>query len=74
MNGKLITGDLKDNTMTFELDEPITLRAGEYVILSKEDHKQQIKDAFKYGRYEENKNGFLNGMTAEKYYETLKTK
>lgn len=33
MKGKLITGDLQENTMTFEMNEPVQLKAGEYRIL-----------------------------------------
>lgn len=31
--GYLVTGDLKENTLTVEMDEPITIRAGEYAVI-----------------------------------------
>ena len=34
---ELVTGDFSENTMTFEIKGEMTLKAGEYVILTKEE-------------------------------------
>lgn len=31
--GSLLLGDLKQNTMTFEMDEPVVLQSGNYAIV-----------------------------------------
>ena len=35
INGISQTGDLKNNTWTFKMNEPMTLRAGEFTIIEK---------------------------------------
>ncbi|MFC5046317.1 hypothetical protein ACFSTE_13230 [Aquimarina hainanensis] len=37
---ELISGDFEDNTMTFEVKGEMTLRPGNYVILSEEEYKK----------------------------------
>ena len=44
MKGKLITGDIKENTMTFEMEDEVVLKAGEYYILTKEEYNRIIKN------------------------------
>ena len=35
----LISGDFEDNTMTFEIEGDMILKAGKYIILTEEEHK-----------------------------------
>jgi hypothetical protein len=44
--GTIVSGDLEENTVTIEMDKPIILKAGEYVVIPIEEFKQQIIDAF----------------------------
>lgn len=37
---ELITGDLEDNTMTFEVKGEMILKAGTYIILSKKEYNE----------------------------------
>jgi len=43
MKAEVITGDLKENTMTFEIQGKMILKAGEYVILTKEEYEELEK-------------------------------
>ncbi len=43
--GTIVSGDLEENTVTIEMDKPIILKAGEYVVIPIEEFKQQIIDA-----------------------------
>lgn len=36
---ELISGDFEDNTMTFEIEGDMILKAGKYVIMTEEEHK-----------------------------------
>ena len=38
MNAELITGDLKLNTMTFEIQGEMVLKAGNYVVLTEKEY------------------------------------
>ena len=44
--GTIVSGDLEENTVTIEMDKPIILKAGEYVVIPIEEFKQQIIDAY----------------------------
>jgi hypothetical protein len=44
--GTIVSGDLEENTVTIEMDKPIILKAGEYVVIPIEEFKQQIVKAF----------------------------
>jgi hypothetical protein len=44
--GTIVSGDLEENTLTIEMDKPIILKAGEYVVIPIEEFKQHIIDAF----------------------------
>jgi len=37
--GKLITGDLEENTMTFQFDDYMVLQKGEYAIVPIEEYR-----------------------------------
>ena len=37
--GTIVTGDFDENTVTIQMDEPITLKAGEYFVIPKEKYK-----------------------------------
>ncbi|MBD3627624.1 hypothetical protein [Cyclobacterium sp.] len=39
----LVTGNLKDNTMTFEIEGPMELIPGVYVILTEEEYKESLE-------------------------------
>lgn len=41
--GTVISGDLHENTLLIEMDEPITLRAGNYAVIRIENIEQQSK-------------------------------
>jgi hypothetical protein len=43
--GTIVSGDLEENTVTIEMDKPIILKAGEYVVIPIEEFKQQIIEA-----------------------------
>jgi hypothetical protein len=58
LKGRLVSGDLEENTITIEMEEPIILKAGEYMVIPIEEFKQQIIDAY-------NK---VSMNTAEQYY------
>jgi hypothetical protein len=47
--GTIVSGDLEENTVTIEMDKPIILKAGEYVVIPIEEFKQQIIDACYFG-------------------------
>jgi hypothetical protein len=37
--GTIVTGDFDENTVTIQMDKPITLKAGEYFVIPKEKYK-----------------------------------
>jgi hypothetical protein len=43
MKGTLITGDLQDNTLTFEMEEAVVIKAGQYTITEESDNNEAIK-------------------------------
>jgi hypothetical protein len=43
--GTIVTGDFEENTLTIEMDNPVILKAGEYMVIPIEEFKQQIIDA-----------------------------
>ncbi len=61
--GTLVSGDFEENTLTIEMDKPVILKAGEYVVIPIEEFKQQIIDAYDDG----NPNGFID-KDGEQYY------
>jgi hypothetical protein len=42
-HGVSSSGDLADNTWTFEMDEPVTLVAGDFSIMSRFTYERMIK-------------------------------
>lgn len=40
--GSLLTGDLKEDTMTFEMEDPVVLQSGNYAIIKIESINDQI--------------------------------
>ncbi len=44
--GTLITGDLHENTLTFEMEHPVNIRAGEYAFIKIENiiQKQALEE------------------------------
>ena len=38
--GQMVTGDFQENTVTIEIDEPIILKSGEYMVISIEKYKE----------------------------------
>ena len=40
IEAELITGDLKDNTMTFQVQGELILKAGNYTILTKQEYEE----------------------------------
>lgn len=61
--GTIVSGDLEENTVTIEMDKPIILKAGEYVVIPIKEFKQQIIDAYWEGSY-----NWGNETEAEQYY------
>ena len=45
---ELVTGDFSENTMTFEIKGKMELKAGEYMILTKEEHEYLSDRAKRY--------------------------
>lgn len=47
--GALISGDLKENTLIIEMDEAITLRAGDYAVIRLESisDKEKLEEFLK---------------------------
>ena len=43
LKAELVTGDFSENTMTFEIKGEMVLKAGEYIILTKEEY-EKIKE------------------------------
>ena len=41
--GSLIYGDLKENTLTIEMDEAVTLRGGNYAVIRIDSVADQVK-------------------------------
>lgn len=41
--GSIITADLQENTITFEMDNPISVRGGEYAIIRIDSLEDKIK-------------------------------
>jgi len=54
--GTIVSGDLEENTVTIEMDKPIILKAGEYVVIPIEEFKQQIIDAYRNGKTQQLEN------------------
>ena len=48
---ELISGDFEDNTITFEIEGEMTLRAGDYVILAKEEFEKNENELIDLRRY-----------------------
>ena len=38
--GKMVTGDFQENTVTIEMEEPIVLKAGEYMVIPVEKYTE----------------------------------
>ena len=43
IKGELITGDFEENTMTFEIEGEMILKAGRYIILTEEEYSKSIE-------------------------------
>lgn len=69
--GTIVSGDLEENTLTIEMDKPITLKVGEYVVIPIEEFKQHIIDARSDGRNDLRNNPFLGKSDEEYYNETF---
>lgn len=51
-NAKLISADLEESTMEFEIQHEFTVKAGDYVILHKVDYEQLVSGAdLKKGKF-----------------------
>ena len=47
---ELLTGDFLENTMTFEIKGKMELKAGEYVVLTKEEYDDLKERATRYNK------------------------
>lgn len=48
--GETLTGNLKKNTWTFEMKEPLKLKAGEFAIMKKADYDELVSNIRKEGK------------------------
>ena len=63
--GTIVSGDFEENTLTIEMDNPVILKVGEYMVIPIEEFKQQIIDACKKGF---GSTAVFRDKLAEQYY------